>query len=181
MATFEFSVTLDRPILDADYDRLFEAGLDDTTPGTEYGRGVLMVTREGLVLGEAIVSVVRDAAAAGFHVVSIDEQDLASLKTIANRLGRSYESLRLLARGERGPGGFPAPLSGDGYALYSWAATSDWFRRHMGTRIIVSADERLLAGADHLLRARALLSDSDLVLLSDLTQAFTGPVALDVD
>ncbi len=167
---YEFTATLDRVPKEEDYDRLFDAGLDDTTPETRDGRGVLNVAREAKSLGAAIVSVVEQAGHAGFTVVGIDEEDLVSLKTIAGRLGRSYESVRLIAQGKRGPGGFPAPLSGDGWALYSWANVSAWFLIHYSTASSVTDDERLIAAADHLLRARTLVSAPTLVDLAPLMQ-----------
>jgi hypothetical protein len=124
-----------------------------------------MVTRDAESLTTAIVSVVDDAEAAGFHVMGVKDEDLVSLKTIARRLDRTYESVRLISQGKRGPGGFPAPLSGDGWALYSWANVSAWFSKNYGTHQSVSDDERLVAAANHLLRARSLV---DATTLADL-------------
>ncbi|TFD22596.1 hypothetical protein [Cryobacterium sp. TMS1-13-1] len=170
MPTYEFTVTLDRAPVDDDYDRLFDAGLDDTTPGTEDGRGVLMVTRESASLSAALVSVCEDAGRAGFRIVGLQQGDLVSLKTIAQCLRRSYEGLRLIAQGRRGPGGFPAPISGDGWALYSFASACEWFVKNYGIAPAVSDDDRLLAAADHLFRARALVDGSTLARLAILAR-----------
>lgn len=80
---------------------------------------MLSVEREPETLPAAVLSVAADAERAGFEVVAVEEKDLVSLRTIASRLGRTYESVRMLSTGKRGPGGFPAPLSGEGWALYS--------------------------------------------------------------
>lgn len=169
MALYEFTAVLDRPPADEDLDRLFEAGLDDTTPETRSGRGVLAVAREAPSLSLAIVSIVDDADRAGFRVIGLDDDDLVSLRSIAERLGRSYESVRLLANGKRGPGGFPAALSGDGWALYSWAEVADWFSVAYGTAPMVSESARVLAAADHLLRARELVDAPILAELAALS------------
>lgn len=155
MPTFEFTVALDRAPADDDFDRLFDAGLDDTTPETRDGRGVLNVARDAASMSAAIVSVVRDVARAGFRVVGVEDDDLVSLKTVAQRTGRSYESVRLLATGKRGPGEFPEPLSGDGWALYSWALVAEWYSRNYGADAVpaVSPDQRVLAAAALMLRA----------------------------
>lgn len=155
MPTYEFTVALDRAPSDDDFDRLFDAGLDDTTPETRDGRGVLNVARDAATISAAIVSVVRDIERAGFRAVAIEEDDLVSLKTIAQRTGRSYESLRLLASGKRGPGGFPEPLSGDGWALYSWAQVADWYSSNYGADELpaVTDDQRVVAAASLMLRA----------------------------
>lgn len=157
MNTYEFTVTLDRALEDDDYDRLFEAGLDDSSPGNEEGRGVIAVTREASTLTNAIISAFAQIEAAGLHVTGVAEDDLVTLKTIASRLGRSYESVRLLSQAKRGPGAFPAALSGDGWALYSWAAVSDWFATNYDTPSAVTEDSRVLAGVGYLLRARSLV------------------------
>ncbi|MHA7987810.1 hypothetical protein ACX9R5_18610 [Rathayibacter sp. CAU 1779] len=162
MIGHEFTIILDRPIREddeSDYDALFETGFDDSSPANESGRGVIHIDREAGSLVEAILSAVVGARAAGFDVVGIEDDDLVTLKGIAERVGRTYESIRLYATGKRGPGGFPAPMTADGYALYSWAAVSDWLSAH--TKLTSPADDRArtLAAADHLLRAHALMPD----------------------
>lgn len=175
MPTYEFTVALDRAPDDDDFDRLFEAGLDDTTPETRDGHGVLNVAREAATMSAAILTVVRDVERAGFRAVGIEDDDLVSLKTIAQRTGRSYESLRLLASGKRGPGGFPEPLSGDGWALYSWALVADWYSRNYGADQVpaVTDDQRVLAAASLMLRAveTAGTAVSDLLALVSYTVA----------
>ena len=165
MTQFEFTVVLDRVPNDDEYDLFFEAGLDDTTPETRDGRCVLNVNRKAKSLNAAIESVVKDVKKAGFTAVGIEEEDLVSLRTIAQRMGRSYESVRLLASGKRGPGGFPAPLSGDGWALYSWVKVSEWFHAHYGVEPNLSDDERVLAATDYLLRARELVGSEEILML----------------
>jgi hypothetical protein len=168
MPTFEFTVFLDHAPSESEYDRLFEAGLDDALPGTQDGRGFLDVTREASTLTEAIVSVASDAETAGFAVVGIEENDLVSLRTIATRFDRTYESVRLLAFGKRGPGNFPAPLSGDGWALYSWANVATWFATAYGTVAVASEHDRIIAAAGHILRARTLVASEPLAALVGL-------------
>ncbi|MCL2467106.1 MAG: hypothetical protein FWF02_03355 [Micrococcales bacterium] len=156
MELHEFTIYLDRPPVDEEYDALYEAGFDDSTPGTHGGRGVIHVHRRCESLAEAIISAWLDAARAGFRVVALEDEDLVSLKTVAQRVGRTYESVRLLANGKRGPGGFPPVQSGDGWTLVSWAATADWFATHYGADVTSDEHARTIAAADHLLRARAL-------------------------
>jgi len=94
---------------------------DDVTPEHEQGRTLLGFDREATSLAEALVSALRDVEAAGLVVGSVRSEDLVTLKEIASRTGRTYESVRLLAAGKRGPGGFPGPMSSAGWTLYSWA------------------------------------------------------------
>jgi hypothetical protein len=161
--THEFTAYLDREPTDDEVDLMYEAGFDDSTLETGSGRGVLRVHRDAETLIEAIVSVVTGAAKAGFRVVALEDEDMVSLPTVAERVGRTYESVRLLAAGKRGPGGFP-PVSGDKWALVSWTAAAAWFRQHYGLDVSSDDRARTLAAADHLLRANAL--GVDLTLLA---------------
>lgn len=69
------------------------------------------------------------AAIPGAVPVRLD-QDLVSISDIAERTGRTRESVRFLVDGKRGPGGFPAPVGsvGDAIRVWPWAAVADWFR-----------------------------------------------------
>lgn len=168
MTLQEFTIYLDRQPTGEELDALYEAGFDDSAPETGNGHGLIHVSREADTLTAAILSAVEDAQRAGFTVVGIEDEDLITLKTIAERTGRTYESIRLLSTGKRGPGGFPPPLSGDGWALYSWTAVAVWLREHLGEDATSDEHARIIAAADHLLRARALVDD--LTPLVSLTQ-----------
>ena len=162
MTLYEFTVHLDRAPDEAGLDAIFEAGLDDTAPEISAdGRAVLHVMRETTTLTEAIVTVVDDITRAGFQAVGIDSEDLVVLSEIGKRTGRTRESVRLLATGRRGPGGFPAPVADGKRPLYSWAAVREWFRDHYGDDVAGEADRDAdtLAAADLLLRARLLAPD----------------------
>ncbi len=158
MSAHEFTLVIDRVPSDADLDRLYEAGLDDATP--EYGPStspLVHVHRDAGSLAEAITGAVRQVECAGFVVVGVQTEDLVTLKTIAVRVGRTYEGVRRLTAGTRGSGGFPSPLSADGYSLYSWIEVADWFARHYDRIDTTTEYDRTVAAADHILRARRLL------------------------
>lgn len=157
MNHYEFTAILDRIPTDDEYDKIFEAGLDDTSPETRKGQCILRVNRESDSLVDAIVSVAEDVKRAGFRVIGIEEEDLVSLKTIATRLGRTYESVRKLARGTRGPGGFPAPISPHNWALYSWAEVARWLAKNYGMPLVGNDEARIIAAANHLLHAYDIL------------------------
>lgn len=63
------------------------------------------------------------------------DQDLVAIPDIADRTGRSRESIRLFVEGKRGPGSFPAPIGvvGDSIRVWPWASVLDWFRMQLGT------------------------------------------------
>ena len=60
------------------------------------------------------------------------EDDWLTVPEIAQRTGRSLQSVHQLINGERGLGDFPAPASRRGRRspLWSWEQVRTWFARH---------------------------------------------------
>ncbi|MDR0481869.1 MAG: hypothetical protein LBH13_01710 [Cellulomonadaceae bacterium] len=170
MAVHEFTAYLDRQPTDEEIDALYEAGFDDSTIEYGNGRGSIGVFREGETIADAIESVVDDARRAGFTVVGIDDQDLVPLKTIAQRVGRSYEAVRRYATGDLGPGGFPPVVGMGGWTLVSWAAAAQWFRESLGLDLPDDYRGRVLTAANLLLRAHAMDIDDAWVALNRMVQ-----------
>jgi hypothetical protein len=160
MSNHEFTLILDRTPDEAGLDALFEVGCDDGSVEIQTGVALVHFDREASTLARALVTAIHDCERAGFRVEGVRTDDLVPLRTIADRLGRSYESVRLLATARRGPGGFPAPLSSDGWALYSWSQVADWSTRHLDARPSVDAFEIEIAATDHIVRARNMLRDN---------------------
>jgi len=160
MNSFTFTVLLDHVPDDAGEDRLYEAGLDDgnVTVSGDGTRASIIVTREAESLDEAIIGVLVNIRSAGFQPTGIENEDLVTITTIARRTNRTYESIRLLVNGKRGPGGFPRPVT-DG--LYSWSAVRRWFASYGGETASLDTDDDTLAAADMLLRARLLRPNLD--------------------
>lgn len=166
--TYEFTLVVDRPITDDEIDALFDAGCDDATPEVDAARTLLHFNRQRTSLVEAIASAVVDVDEAGIQVNGIGATDLVELPEIAIRVGRTRESVRLLAVGKRGPGGFPSARDG----FYSWTAVRAWFARYDPDAVGRPDEEaleydRTIAAADHVVRARALMGGhaNDLVAL----------------
>jgi predicted DNA-binding transcriptional regulator AlpA len=67
----------------------------------------------------------------GVRVARLEPDDLVTMSEIAQRLGRSRESVRLLVSGERGPGGFPPPVSHlkARTRLWRWSEVAAWAER----------------------------------------------------
>jgi len=166
MRTYEFTFVVDHPLTDEEIDALFERA-DDVTPEQEQHRMLLGFDREAESLATALVSALGDVEAAGLTVGSVRSEDLVTLREIAARTSRSYEGVRMLAVGRRGPGGFPSPLESAGWTLYSWAQVRPWFTQHyprpdQDTETETFEHDRLIAAADYLVRARALMRGDDL-------------------
>ena len=158
MGSYEFTAVLDRSVdTDADHDRIYEAGLDDSTPEGDR----LHVHRRADTLIAAILSVAADAAEAGFRVIGVDNEDLVTLDDIATRTGRTHESVRLLSRGKRGPGDWPDAVYQGPISLYSWNAVAHWLRDRYHQPVPVDDDAELLVAADHILRAAHQVARTD--------------------
>lgn len=149
MATFNFTLIVEGPDLQADdvVDALFEAGCDDALVGRADGIQYLDFERESDSLEDAVLSAVANSERVqGVEVVRIADAGLASMADIAARTGRTRESVRLLISGERGPGGFPAPVTDPRgrYRLWRISEVERWVRLH-GSEIEESRDDHVLA------------------------------------
>jgi hypothetical protein len=60
------------------------------------------------------------------------DDDWLTASEIAVRVGRTRQSIGQLIRGDRGPGGFPAPVArhGSPNPLWSWDVVEGWFERY---------------------------------------------------
>lgn len=153
-----FDLAIARSITDDEVDALFAAGCDDCTPEVSASRTVLHFDRVAAALSDAIASAVVDVEAAGLVVDGVGAPDLVDVPEIAARVGRTRESVRLLAAGKRGPGGFPTAEGG----FYSWANVRAWFAAYDPDAVGApgAADleyDRVIAAAAHVVRARALM------------------------
>jgi hypothetical protein len=135
MPVHVFTVVVDREPTDDELDRLLATSRDD--PGIEVGPDSVFVDfrREAPTLAEALVSAVRDLEAIGLRALRVIDEDLLTLADIADRIGRSRESVRRYAIGARGGGAFPPPVSPErdiGTAFYRWSEVAPWLRERLG-------------------------------------------------
>jgi predicted DNA-binding transcriptional regulator AlpA len=117
---------------EATVDALFEAGCDDATLGSVDGVGYADFVRAGDSFGEAVRSAIQQVESVpGLKVIRVEPDDLVTMSEIAERMGRTRESVRLLIRGARGPGGFPPPVSHlkSRSRFWRWSDVSAWASR----------------------------------------------------
>lgn len=130
---WSFTLMLEGPddvMSDTIADAIFEACNSDVDIGVTNGTATAEVTRSAPTFQEAVLAVITDieGAEAGLTVTEIEPDDFVGLDQIADRTSRSYESARLLAAGDRGPGGFPAPTAQVGRTgLWLWSEVLAWF------------------------------------------------------
>jgi hypothetical protein len=139
--SFTLVFTMSSNSLESHLDDLFEAGCDDATfagpaPDNTF---VADFDREAPAFAIAVVSAMRALRRVlpGVHLLRLEPDDLVSQSAIAERLGRSAESVRMLIAGHRGPGAFPPPVAAINHKtqVWSWALVSHWFRETHGVEI----------------------------------------------
>jgi len=124
----DFTLLVTGTVDDEVSERLFEAGPDNATVRSSGGVGFVDVTREAPTMAEALASAIRQVRSAGLEVREVEPGDLVTMSAIAERLGRTRESVRLLIEGERGPGSFPPATSpAEGHnRRWRWMQVARW-------------------------------------------------------
>jgi hypothetical protein len=138
MSSHEFTLVVEGPDLqdETQVDALFEAGFDDATIGRVGSIQYLDFDREAESFADAVFSATEsfESAVLGARVVHLEPDDLVTMSEIAERDGRTRESVRLLISGDRGPGGFPAPATHfrSRQRMWRWQEVAVWFAEKLG-------------------------------------------------
>ncbi|CQD16721.1 hypothetical protein BN970_03571 [Mycolicibacterium conceptionense] len=102
---------------------------DDQTVATLFFEAV----SDCQTLHSMLHEMVRELRSEGFDVVGLD-LDLVNTTDIADRSGRTRQTVRQYAEGVRGPGGFPAPLGAPGgVRVWDWGSVNEWLRAFDGS------------------------------------------------
>lgn len=131
MPDYSFTVVIDGDV-DTSLDGLFEAGCDDATFGSVDGVNYADFDRTASTFVAAVASAINAIESIpGLRVTRIEPDDLVTASEIADRLGRTRESVRLLISGQRGPGSFPTPVSHlrTRNRLWRWSDVAAWTGR----------------------------------------------------
>ena len=171
MQTFDFTLVLDLKDDDLTEEMLeafYAAGATDALVGRCTGIPYADFSRKADDILEAVVSAIEtiESAGVGATVARVEPDDIVTIADIARRVGRTSESIRLLTRGERGPGGFPAPSTtvGSGRSrIWRWADVVEWFARYEKHPDVngVGSYWSTISLINDFLRQRAFLSRSD--------------------
>jgi hypothetical protein len=113
-------------------DQLYEAGCDDALLLSRDGVVCLDFEREAAGLEDAVVSAIHNVEGVGRRVLRVEPDELVTASEIGERVGRSRQNIAQLVAGQRGPGGFPAPVSGSDRRtrLWRWTDVSGWLVLH---------------------------------------------------
>lgn len=113
-----------------------ESGCSDATFGRRAQFFYADFDREAPSFPDGVLSAIKDLESASSDVIAIrvEPEDLVNASAIAERTGRSRESIRLLIAGQRGPGGFPLPrfYLDDEHPLWTWSTVATWFAEYSG-------------------------------------------------
>jgi LmbE family N-acetylglucosaminyl deacetylase len=148
---------------------LGEHGVTDATVARADGTWTAEFDREAASFPEALTSAVRAVRTAGLIVRRVEPDDLVTMSELADRLGRSIESVRLLTSGRRGDGSFPTPVvrtTSRGH-LWSWAQVARWDRRP--AEELERAD--WIAGINARIQLNLFDSEAERAMLAELTEA----------
>ncbi len=134
MAEHHFDLTIRGTFTDALLDALFEAGCDDATISHKGELIFADFDREASSMLDAIVSAISDVESVeGLEVLRVDPDELVWAAEIAERVGRTRQSVDQLIKAQRGPGGFPAPAShASRNPLWRWTEVETWFAGYEG-------------------------------------------------
>jgi predicted DNA-binding transcriptional regulator AlpA len=130
MDSFAFRIQLRDAVADADADRLHEA-FDDEVSVEGGPRGHFIgFERQADSFLDAVLGALVEVIKLGLEPLSV-EDELVSISDIAERVGRSRQSVSMLVNGQRGPGNFPRPVAGNVRSpLWHWADVEAWFEDH---------------------------------------------------
>ncbi|MBI4544986.1 MAG: hypothetical protein HY703_07325 [Gemmatimonadetes bacterium] len=138
MISHQFALIVAGPDLqdEANLNALFDAGCDDATVGKVGAVQYLDFDREAKSFADAVFTATEAIEGAGLaaRVVHLEPDDLVTMSEIAERTGRTRESVRLLIGGKRGPGGFPAPATHfkTRQRMWRWQEVAAWFAEVLG-------------------------------------------------
>lgn len=167
---YNFTLVIEGDV-DDHLDELFEIGCDDATFGSVDGVQYAEFDRSARSLGQAVASAITAIESLpGLRVLRVEPDDLVTAAEIAERLGRSRESVRLLISGERGRGDFPAPVSHmrSRNRLWRWSDVTAW----QGVKGTELSSVRLIAALNAALELRNRMPelpkrDRELIALLD--------------
>ncbi|MGQ0616241.1 MAG: helix-turn-helix transcriptional regulator [Acidimicrobiia bacterium] len=134
MPEHNFELTISGALTDERLDALVDAGCDDATFSTKGDLTFADFTSEAPTMLDAIVSAIAAVESVeGLEVLHVDPDELVWASEIAERTGRTRQSVDQLIKGQRGPGDFPAPAShATRNPLWRWSEVETWFAGYEG-------------------------------------------------
>lgn len=146
--------------LDGIADQLIEAGCDDATFSVRYGVPHAEFHSKAESFPRAVIAAIADVESVpGVRVERVEFDELLTATAIAERIGRTRQSVQQLISGKRGPGGFPPPAEWVvGTKVWEWLKVAGWVRETLGIeQLRASEDADFVAALNGVLQVRAHL------------------------
>jgi predicted DNA-binding transcriptional regulator AlpA len=162
MSEYHFSLTMIGELDDATLDAFYEAGCGDGTFSTDGALVFVEFDRGAMTLLDAIVSAIAQVESVpGIEVLNVEPDELVWASEIAERMGRSRQSIDMLIKGQRGPGDFPSPAShATRNPLWRWLEVESWFETYEG-RPADRERSSIIGGVNGALQARRAVRSAE--------------------
>jgi hypothetical protein len=175
MNIYKFRLVVTDRIDDDGADRLFEAGVNDGYPESGPKGHSIGFDRESDTLEQAVLSALGEVESTGFEVLRVEPDELVSAADIAEKTGRSRQSISSLISGARGPGDWPRPVAGNVRSpLWRWNDIAAWFEGYDGSQQVNREAAAFLAAVNEVLAARRALRPVDRRIRSLLLRQLAG-------
>jgi hypothetical protein len=162
MDTHVFRLIVTDRIDEEGANRLFDAGINDGFPESGPEGHSIGFDREAPSLEHALLSAIEEVESSGFEVLRVEPDEFVSAADIADRTGRSRQSISLLINGARGPGDWPRPVAGNVRSpLWRWNDIAGWFQRFDGSQQVDQKAADFIAAVNEVLVARRALKPMD--------------------
>ena len=175
MNTYDFDLLISGASYDDEQleEKLFNAGCDDATLFFRNAIAYLTFSREAESFQDAIVSAITDVEKTGLIVKRVMPDDIVSAAEIGRRLDKSREYIRKLITQEKGPGGFPCPVTeiSTKSPLWSWLDVVEWLIHHdliNDDSVLLNAKAIVLVNSTLPILQHADLQDRQVGLLESL-------------
>lgn len=162
MDTYTFRLVVSDPIDVEGSNRLYAAGADDGVPESGPKGHHIGFDRQASSFREALLSAIDEVESAQFEVLRVEPDELVAAADIAERTGRSRQSISSLINGSRGPGGWPLPVAGNVRSpLWRWNDVAGWFEDFDGSQRVDRGAAAFLTAVNGVLAARRALQQVD--------------------
>lgn len=122
------TVRLNTEITDQDADRVYEAAHEEVSLQEGPKGNYVAFDRDAPSFLDAVLDAISTLIQLGLEPLAV-EDELVSVADIAQRSGRTRQSVSMLVSGQRGPGGFPRPIAGNARThLWNWADVASWLQ-----------------------------------------------------
>jgi predicted DNA-binding transcriptional regulator AlpA len=156
METFTFRIRFHDTLDDETADRLYDA-FDEEIAVEDGPKGHFVgFERQAASFLDAVLDAIAEVIELGLEPLAI-EDELVSISDVAERTGRTRQSVSMLANGQRGSGNFPPPVAGNVRSpLWHWADVAAWFESHEDADVVHEDRIRTIASINGALANRVL-------------------------